>query len=176
MKRMLIATLVTLAVSLTPLISSTGGQASAGASSAPVRIGIYDNRPIALAYARSEYNPVSSKMREYEQAKAAGDDALMKKLEQWGTTHQRQLHRQGFSRVPVTDLLEHIADDLPALARELGVDAIVFECNAHGDNVEIVDVTRDVVALFGLSDEMIEESMEISKHDPVDLDELNHDH
>ena len=90
-----------------------------------VRIGVYDNRAIAIAFAASKFNPVSEQMKKYEAAKKAGDKEQMDKLEAWGKKHQRQLHRQGFGRVPVNDLLAHVKDQLPEVAKRNRVQAIV---------------------------------------------------
>ena len=65
------------------------GQPTTGSK---VRVGIYDNRAIAIAYAASSFDPVSGKMKEYEAAKQAGDKKRVKELESWGKAHQRLLH------------------------------------------------------------------------------------
>jgi hypothetical protein len=83
-----------------------------------LRVGVYDNRAIAVAYAPSKYNLVQDKMKQYEEAKKAGDSARAKELQDWGAKHERQLHRQGFGRVPVDDLLAHVKDRLPEIARK----------------------------------------------------------
>ena len=70
-----------------------------------VRVGTYDSRAIAVAYASSRFSPVAEKMREFELAKQANDKERVRTLEAWGEKHQRGLHRQGFARVPVDDLL-----------------------------------------------------------------------
>jgi len=161
---------------LTAMIGATprraGGEAKA-------RIGTYDSRAIAIAYAASDFNPVGAKMKEYEAARQAGDDAKVRELDAWGQKHQRQLHRQGFGRVPVADLLEHVKDRLPELAARLGVEAIVFECTYIGPNVETVDVTLELVKLYSPSEKTMKTAREVMKHDPVDLDEIEregHDH
>ena len=64
---------------------------------------------------------------------------------------------------------------MPALAKKLGVDVIVFECNYFGDNVEIVDITLDLVMLYDPSPETIKSVKDVMKHDPVALEELTHD-
>ena len=83
-----------------------------------LRVGTYDNRAIAVAYASSKYNPVSEKMEEYEKAKATGDVERAKEMEAWGKKHQRQLHRQGFARVPADELKEHDPIDLDEIERQ----------------------------------------------------------
>jgi hypothetical protein len=148
------------------------------AAARPIVVGTYDNRAVAIAYAASDFNPVSTQMQKYKAAEEAGDQETMAELEAWGQTHQRQLHRQGFCRVSVTDLLEHVKDQLPAVADKTGVDVIAFDCNYHGKHVELVDVTLEIVALYHPDKKVMNSIVEIMKHEPVDLDviEQHHEH
>ena len=143
---------------------------------AKTRIGTYDSRAIAIAYAPSRFNPVSQKRRELEEAKAASDETRVAELEAWGPAHQRALHRQGFGRVPVDDLLAHVAERLPEAARAAGVDAIVFQCDWSASGVEVVDVTGALVALFDPSPKTLATIEELRKHDPLDLDQIERGH
>lgn len=54
---------------------------------------------------------------EMQGAKAAGDQARMKELEERGQALQRKLHRQGFGSVPVDDILAHGKDRIPGQRR-----------------------------------------------------------
>ncbi|MGE3164114.1 MAG: hypothetical protein AB7O52_04370 [Planctomycetota bacterium] len=142
------------------------------------RVGVYDSRAIAIAYAPSRFNPVREKTKELEQAKAAGDSRKVKELEAWGEKHQRALHRQGFGRVPVGDLLDPVRDRLPGVAREARVDVICAECDFSAADVELVDVTRALALLYEPSEKTLGYIDEIKQHAPVDLDEIDrgHDH
>lgn len=137
-----------------------------------IRIGVYDNRAIAIAYASSEFNPVRERMKEYEAAKERNDEATMRELEAWGEAHQRQLHRQGFGRVPVSDLLEHVRAAMPDLAARLDLDAIAFGADYVAPNAVKVDITMDLVMLFDPSEAAIRNAREVVKHDALDLDEI----
>ncbi|MDP8243478.1 MAG: hypothetical protein P9L94_05295 [Candidatus Hinthialibacter antarcticus] len=137
------------------------------------RVGIYDNRAIAIAYAASKYNPVSEKMEEYKKAKDAGDEQTVKQIEAWGEQHQRQLHRQGFCRVPVSDLLEHVKEQFPELAKQLNVDVIAMQCDYSVQSVEVVDITNELAALFDLSEKALKNIANIKNQAPIDLDELD---
>lgn len=141
-----------------------------------VRIGTYDSRAIAIAYAPSKFNPVKNNMKKYEQAKTDNDKEKMKMLEDWGKKHQRQLHRQGFSVVPVNDLLAHVKDQIPGVAEKAGVVAIVRYCDFTSDQVEIVDVTDQLIQLFDPSEKTLKWVREIKDQKPVDLDDLSDDH
>ena len=151
-----------------PLGCSNG--ATAKEKTAVLRVGIYDNRGILMAWFASEYNDVSGQQREYALAKKAGDEERMKEVVKF----QQRLHFMGFGRAPVSELLKPIEDQLPALAKALGVDVIAFECNYFGDKVEIVDITLDIVMLYDPSPETIKSVKDVMKHDPVALEELMH--
>lgn len=142
------------------------------------KVGTYDTRAIAIAYAPSKYNPVAAKMQEHKAAKEAGDQAKVKELEAWGEKHQRALHRQGFGRVPVDDLLAPVADQLARVAQENGVSVITASCNYVAPGVEVVDVTDALVALYEPSEKTRKYAEQIRSVDPVDLDDIerNQDH
>lgn len=151
---------------------------STAADPAPLRIGTYDTRAIAVAYAPSDYNPVGEKMAEHAAAKAAGDDERIAELEAWGAEHQRQLHRQAFARVPVTDLLAHVADRLPEVADRRGLAAIVADTDWVATGVERIDVTMDLVALYDPSERTVNMVEDLVDKDPLDLEtvEQSQDH
>lgn len=142
------------------------------------RIGTYDNRAIAVAYAASRHNPVAQKTQELRAAEAAGDQERIRALKAWGEKHQRALHRQGFGRVPVDDLLELVRDRLPELAREHGLDAIAWQIDYSAPALERIDITGALVALYEPSEQTLATIAELRKHPPADLDEIErgHDH
>ena len=137
-----------------------------------IRIGTYDSRAIAIAFAPSRFNPVGEKMAAYEKAKAAGDRAKMKELETWGEQHQRLLHFQGFGRVPVDELLEPVKAEVARLARERGLTAISMRCDFIGAEVEVIDVTDDLVKLYDPSKKTLGHVQGIRAVKPVPLTEL----
>jgi hypothetical protein len=142
------------------------------AAASHVRLGVYDSRAIAVAYAPSQFNPVRERMAEHERAKAARDAKRVRELEAWGNRHQRALHRQAFARVPVDDLLAHVEEHLPELARAAGVRTIVPYCTYQGPDVELVDVTRELVMLFEPSEKTLATVAELLRKAPLDLDEV----
>jgi hypothetical protein len=143
-----------------------------GEKPAKLRVGTYDSRAIAIAYGNSDLCIVNEKRKQYQKAKEAGDEKLIKELEEWGPKYQRQLHRQGFGRVPVTDLLEFVKDRLPEAAEKAGVDVIAFECNYFGPGVEEVDITVDLVMLFNPSKKGLAWIEDLKEVEPLDLDEI----
>jgi hypothetical protein len=134
-----------------------------------VRVGTYDSRAIAVAYAASKFNPVAEKMKEHERAKKAGDAAKVAELEKWGQSHQRMLHFQGFGRVPVKELLEHVKDGVAKVAADRGLSIITADCDYAAADVEVVDVTDDLVELFNPSDRTREMARKVRDVEPIAL-------
>ena len=166
---------VMLSLGLAPQAPSTSPATEMVSGSVKLRVGVYDNRGIALAWFHSKYNDLAEMRIEYEQAKQAGDDERIKELEALGPKLQRRLHFQGFGRAPVTKLLAQVKDKLPALAKEVSVDVIAFECNYLGPDVEKVDITLELVALFDPSPETIKMIKFAMENDPIALEELTDD-
>ena len=144
------------------------------AAQQPLRIGVYDTRAVAVAYTHSEYAqaPLRAKMEEHKAAQAAGNTAKIKELEDWGQTRQRQLHRKGFGRVPVTDLLVHVKDRLPEAAARAGVQAIASDCDFHAPGVQIVDITDEIVRLYDPSPRVLSIVKDMKGKPPISLDEI----
>ena len=137
-----------------------------------IRIGTYDSRAIAIAYAHSAFNPVKEKWAAYQKAKAAGDRAKMKELEAWGEQHQRQLHFQGFGRVPVDDLLAPVKDQVAKLLRERQLAAITMNCDFTSGAVELVDVTDDLVKLYDPSQKTLKRVRAVRGAKPAPLTQI----
>ena len=131
---------------------------------------------IAIAFAPSKFNLVGDKMKELGKAKADGDKKRVNELNQWGQKLQRKLHRQGFSAVPVGDLLKHVEDRLPEVSKSANVIAIVRACDFTAENVEVVDVTDQLVQLFDPSEKTLKHVQGIKGKPPTDLDELERSH
>lgn len=140
------------------------------------RVGAFDSRAIAIAYARSDLHaPYMRSLKEkYEKAKAEKNEKVIKECEAEGPAQQQILHQQGFSIASVADILEKVKDDLPKIAQEAGVDIIVskWEVVHKNPSIEIVDVTSHLVKLFN-PDEMTLKTIEgIQKQPPIPLLEL----
>jgi hypothetical protein len=137
-----------------------------------LRVGTYDSRAIAVAYAASAFNPVAEKMKEHAAAKAAGDAAKVAELEAWGETHQRMLHFQGFGRVPVKDLLEHVRAGVTQIAADERLAIVTMDCDFAGADVEVVDVTEQLVELFKPTERTREMARKVRAAQPVSLTDL----
>lgn len=146
------------------------------ATKAAVKIGVYDSRGVAIAYARSpEFRERMGKLRaDYEQAKAKGDSAQVKKLGQEGPWTQVRLHQRGFSTAGAGDLLAKVAGGLPGIAREAGVVLIVskWEMPYQDASVEIVDVTLPIARLFTPDEQTLKIIGEMKDQKPVPFDEI----
>ncbi len=172
-----------LVVCLTAALLGGGLAIRAAANQEPdrprLRIGTYDNRAIAIAIAPTKLNPALKLQERYQEANEAGDRKRMAELTEQLNAMQRRFHRMGFARVPVDELLEPVKDRLPEVAAAAGVDAIVFDCNWAGADVEVVDLTDELVALFDPSPRVLKWVRQIKDTPPLDLDVLEqhgHDH
>jgi hypothetical protein len=152
------------------------GQPEKKASAAKVRVGTFDSRAVAIAYARSEpyVRYINGLKAEYEKAKVAGDEKRVKELEAEGEAQQELLHKQGFSTWPVDNILEQVKGKIPEIAKRADVEVIVSKWNIvyRRSGVEFVDVTDLMVQPFDPSDETLKIVKEIVKQAPEPLEEL----
>ena len=143
-----------------------------------VRVGIYDSRAIALAWAGSEFfdEEFNEWTAKHDKAKAARDDKRVSELQTEARARQVLLHRQGFSTAPVDDILDLIKDRLPEIGERAGVVAIVSkwdeEALASYGSAKQVDITMALVEAFGLNQRQLELVEELRKQPPVPLEEL----
>ncbi len=134
-------------------------------------VGTYDSRAVAIAFAHSEWNGIDAKMAEMEKAKAAGDTKKIRELEAWGLAQQARLHRQGFSTAPVDDILEHIKDNLPQIAKDANVAVLVSKWDKKTlkryKSAELIDVTDMIVAPFNPNEKVLRTIEQIKKKKPI---------
>lgn len=171
-----VTTLGLAAVVLVACVRPAAGEQPAGA---PMRIGVYDSRGVAIAYARSaEFQRDVARMRsDLQQAKAKGDAEQVKKLEKEGPWMQVRLHQRGFSTAGAGDLLAKVADGLPGVAREAGVILIVskWEMPYMDPAVQIVDVTLPLARLFKPDEATLKMLGELAAQKPIPFDDLGLD-
>jgi len=141
------------------------------------RIGVYDSRAVAVAYAGSTWQV--KKMKELtaqlKKAREAGDTNQVSRLEAEGQAWQSDLKRQGFGTAPVEDLLAEIADDLPTILEAAGVTSIISKWNKteldkHPHAVQ-VDVTMRLVDAFQPNETQRRRAIEIQKMKPQKIKE-----
>lgn len=185
MKRLqrLVTVLALLGATAGTMLMTTAARAATAPASAPaaatVRLGVYDSRAVALAWGRSpEFHGRIQKLRDdFGLAKAAGDTARMRELERDGMWTQVRLHQRVYSTAGAGDLLAGVRDQLPAIAKEAGVVAIVsrWEVPFSDASVELVDVTKAVANLFA-PDVMATKYIEqMAQEPPAPLDEIRLD-
>ncbi len=143
----------------------------------PVRIGTFDSRVVALAYYRSPEGIERMKPewdQELRDAEAAGDSARVEELKLFLPSFQHLMHQQVFSTGSICNVLHEIEDDLPAIATDAGVSIIVseWELPYSAADVERVDVTTNIVALFEVDEKTAEIVAEMAGVDPVPLEEM----
>jgi len=147
---------------------AVGQSTSQSAAASKIRIGTYDNRAIAVAYAASQFNAnaLREKMAEMEVAKKAGDQKKIAELKAWGNQLQRTLHFQGFARVPVEDLLEPVKAQVAKVSEQQGLAVITAGCTYSSERVEVVDVTAQLVELFKPSEKTRKVAQQITTVKP----------
>jgi hypothetical protein len=140
------------------------------------RIGTYDSRAIAVAYAHSDMlREWHTKLRaQREEAMKAGDEQRAREIEARGKAAQERLHQQGFSTGSVMSLFERIRQEIPAVARDARVVLIVSKWEVvHRDpSIEYVDVTMPLVMKFRPSAQVLKTVEGVLKNDPIPLDKL----
>ena len=145
-----------------------------------VVLGTFDSRAIAVAWGGSETfkSAMNDLVQQLADAQEAGDEERVAELEAHGPELQAKLHRQGFSTASVDDILEHIRDEIPAIATQAGVDVIVSKWDIvyHGPSASVIDVTDQLVAALEPDERALKSAREIVQQEPVPLEELRHDH
>jgi Skp family chaperone for outer membrane proteins len=141
-----------------------------------LRIGVFDSRAVAIAYARSEpfRKRIDDMKAEHRKATEAGNEERARELATAGPELQDMLHKQGFSTWPVDNILAEIEDAIPDIAEKAGVDVIVSKWNVvyQKPGVELVNITDFMVKPFHPNEDTMKILAEIQKQSPVPLDEL----
>jgi hypothetical protein len=153
--------------------------ASAQSQTNKLRIGVYDSRAVAIAYANSDLFKESMKPveAEYEKAKKDKNVKRVKEIEARMKLQQRRLHEQGFSTGSVAYILAKVKDSLPELARQANVQIIVskWELNHRSADVEAVDVTDELVGLFHPSEKVLGWVKSCKEHAPMPIEQITDD-
>ncbi len=164
------ALIVTMGLLQASLAQDTG-------STTKARVGIYDSRAVAIAFAGSAaFNRWLGDLKaEHAKAKASGDQRRVAELEAEGAARQRLLHMQGFSTAPVTNILDQIKDKLPAISEKAGVRVLVSKWDkdvlVRYKDAELVDVTMALVDAFSPSERQRKSAIGIQEHKPISLEQ-----
>lgn len=147
----------------------------ARAADAVPRIGIYDSRAVAMAYAGSSaYRQKMDDLKARHQlALQAGDRQAAAHLQAEGKAWQSTLHRQGFGTAPVDDLLAHIQAELPRIHREAGVSQLISKWDlpalARHPVAERIDLTMQLVDAFAPTAGQRQHALDIQRKAPVPI-------
>lgn len=156
-----------------------GATASAQSQTNKLRIGVYDSRAIAIAYGNSPafQDSLKSVRAEYEKARAEKNDKRMKEIDARMQLGQRRMHEQGFSIGSVAGIMATVKDALPAVAKKAGVQLLVskWEVNYQLSDVELVDVTDDLVALFHPNEKVLGWVKSCKEKKPLPIEEITDD-
>lgn len=151
-------------------------QAEGKPEPAKLRVGVFDSRAVAVVYVRTEgFNQyLKGLMAQKKQAEAAADHETVKRLEAEAQAKQTELHLQGFGTASVANILEEIKDQLPAIAREAGVDLIVskWDIAYQTPTAETVDVTQALIKPFHPDERALKIIEDLQKRRPVPAEQL----
>lgn len=151
------------------------------AAHAALRIGTFDSRGVALAYGRSArpdgmLAKVGEIRKRHDAAKADGNEARAKALEDEAVALQDLIHRQVFSGAPIDSILALIEDDLPKIAAAANVDLIVSDVLHCRPGLDMTDVTFAMCAPFEPDDATTKMIVELIAQPPVPASQLARDH
>ncbi len=142
-----------------------------------LRIGTFDSRCIAIAYGRSaEFMKEMDSIRsELDKAKEEGNNELIEKIEQLGTTRQVLMHQQGFSNGSIINILAKLKKKFPTIADDNDVQMIVskWEIMFADESVELVDITDQLVDYFNPNKETRKILEQVKSIDPVPIEEIS---
>jgi hypothetical protein len=139
-----------------------------------LRVGTYDARAVAVAFAHSEMNreQLKEKMQELKDAEAKQDTKRVKELKTWGESHQWLLHMQGFAGAPVEDILGKMKDKVASVATASRVDVVTRKFDYSASAVEVVDVTDEIVKLFKPDEKTLKTIRELRRRPAMDMADL----
>ena len=156
-------------VMLAGVAMMTGGAAP---QPSKVRIGTYDSRAVAVAYAHSAACAESLKtlQAKLDQAVAKDEKGAKQRIVRAADRRQWLAHRQAFGRASVDDAMGAVKDKLAEIAKQARVEAIVYEPDFASEQVELVDLTAEVVALFEPDERTRKMAMSVKDSKRVHID------
>lgn len=146
-------------------------------SAAPrIVLGTFDSRALVVAYAHSDRFAESTKELHaaHRQAKETGDAEAIAALEERGQSLQALMHRQTFCAAPIPKILELLEDELPAVAKQAGVDVIVSRWNVtyRNETARSIDVTDLLVEPFDPDERVLKIVEDLKDQAPLPLEAL----
>lgn len=169
-----------LLICIAGLISTTLFQANSGfAQNSPnrLKIGVYDSRVVVFAWSRSNYfREHLDKIRQHGDSVMKTNDTLkIKEVSIQGMSYQHLLHQMVFSNGSAARIIDLVKDKLLDVARQADVKIVLskYELCYQDPSVEIVDLTTQVSQLFNPTENIDKMVGEITKSQPIPLDELS---
>jgi len=100
--------------------------------------------------------------------------AKMREINAEMVRRQQEFHLMAFGTDSVRSLLEPVADRIPGVAKEAGVDLIVsrWEIAWRNPDLKVVDVTLPMVGLYNPSEKTLGIVAELASRAPVPRDTL----
>ena len=145
--------------------------------SATMKIGTYDSRIVTFAWSRSDFfgQRLARIRQQSDSAEKAHDTAKLKEVSVGAVSYQHLLHQMVFSSGSAAFIMALVKDKLPGLAKSAGVSIILskWELTYSDPGVEIVDLTSQVAALFNPKDNIDKMAGEMTKQDPIPIDQLD---
>lgn len=150
-----------------------GDTAAAEEATAAQRIGIYDSRSVAVAFAGNPEHEAQTAeaLAALRAAKAGGDPQKIAEADERVWDSRKRLHRQGFGTAPVDDILALYRGQLETLKQERNLTALVSKWDKQTlkryPDARHVDVTEDLIDVLGPNDRQRQRALAIRKHKPL---------
>lgn len=162
---------LTLLIGITSIMMTMQSCQETKTSEDLVKVGIYDSRIVALAFYRSDQwgDYITQLRQDHKEAKEAGDDEKVALIDKIGPGSQDLAHKQGFSTMPIPNILEKIKDSIPIIAERFGLDVIMnkWEIVYQKDKIELIDISMEMISFFNPSEETMEMLDQMDEVEPV---------
>ena len=108
------------------------------------RVGVFKRTDLLVAFYKSPawLSHLTGLIQQREEAKARGDAEKVKEIEAQGAREQEHAHKQLVGEARLDNIMKHMKEQLPGIAREAGVSLIVERPLYSSADVELVDVTE----------------------------------
>lgn len=171
------AAIATLALATFALGACASGNSADPLGRAPaarpgvVRIGTYDSRAVALAWARSASHQrmIAAMASEAADSRRGGNIPRAEEIEQQLKQRQFMLHAVTFSNAPPTEALRSLQPHLEEVARKHGLVAIVDALDYRAQDIQTVDLTETLVDRFEPTAETRKLAHEMRNRRVIDL-------
>jgi len=170
-------TIVSIFIAFTLILSAViSFGAYAQKKSGKIKIGTYDSRIIIFAWSRTDLlKQYLVRLRQKsDSAEKVHDTARIKELSVGAMSFQHLLHLMIFSTGSVASFMKVIKDKLPELAKKEGVSIIVskWELNYSDPSFEVIDLTKQVAALFQPKENIDKMAADIAGQPPVPIEDF----